>query len=141
MDFISLDIIPKEAPEAPLGPTTMILQDGSSPLPFYRTIVFKTIAILLFVSILCFPQPEWLLVVVQHPIGALALASLVSIALLPEVEWWIVIISIGVAYLVFALTGLIEQNLETKRQKQQQKNEAAAAAAAQAQQNSSDELL
>lgn len=114
MDFISLDVIPKGGLES--SATTSTFHTVSSQLPLHHTVAFKAIAIILFVSILCFPQPEWLLVLVQHPIGALALASLVSIAFLPEVEWWVVVLSVGATYLLFALTGLIESNLETKRQ-------------------------
>lgn len=64
MDFISLDVIPKETASASQGAAVIALHDGSSHMPFYRTVVFKAFAVILFVSVLCFPQPEWLLVVV-----------------------------------------------------------------------------
>lgn len=108
MDFVSLDILPKE----PTFETS-----SSIHVPFYKSNIFKAIAIILFVSILCFPQPEWLITMLSHPVGALALASFVSLALLPELEWWVIIIAVCVTYLLFAITGLIESNLETRRKK------------------------
>lgn len=53
----------------------------------------------------------------SHPVGAMAMASVVALALLPELEWWIVLIAVGVMYLLFAITGMIESNLETRRKK------------------------
>jgi amino acid transporter len=53
----------------------------------------------------------------SHPVGAMILASFVALALLPELEWWVVLLAVGVTYLVFAITGMIESNLEHKRKK------------------------
>ena len=116
MDFISLDVIPKESQfDSPIELATTKVAPTAPP--FYASSVYKGIMLILFVSILCFPQPEWLVAMLSHPVGALALASLVALALLPEIEWWIIVIGVGVVYILFAITGMIESNLEHRRKK------------------------
>ena len=114
MDFISLDVIPKMETEVIATPST---------LPFYRTIVFKASVLISFISILCFPQPEWLMTLLHHPIGAIILASLVSLVLIPELDWWVVVLSVIVVYILLAITGLIETNLDNRRKRIEQKKE------------------
>ena len=128
-DFISLDIEPKmKSLDAPKVIAT-VANISVDRIPWYRTQVFRSIAILLFLCIMAFPQPEWLLTMLQHPVGGISLVWGVGIALLPDVEWWMIGIGALVGYLVLAVSGLIETNLELKKQKvlkddiKQKKNE------------------
>ena len=113
MDFISLDLEPK--PVADVLPETSSNFEESAP--FYRSTLFKASILIVFIAIMCFPHPKWLSFVVGFPIGAILLACTVAIVLLPELEWWVVIIAVVSVYLLMALTGMIEMNLDTKRKK------------------------
>ena len=68
-----------------------------------------------FLIVVCFPQPNWLNVIISHPIGSILLASMVSIALLPEIDWWVIVLALVVVYCLLSLTNIIENNLEEKR--------------------------
>jgi hypothetical protein len=117
MDFVSLDIMPKETVSStpsspPLSGVSVSTVPSVAPVPFYRTLLFQAFIVITFISVLCFPQPEWLSIVLRHPIGSLLLASAISIVLLPEIEWWVVILGVLVAYIFIAMTGLIEGNIQ-----------------------------
>lgn len=106
-DLLSLDMEPKQA-SAPSQPSNEV---------WYKTSVFRGVAIVTFLCIMTLPQPEWLQVILQHPIGGIALAWATGVAMLPELEWWVVGLGVLGGYIVFVVSGLIETNLEQKRKK------------------------
>ena len=107
MDFVSLDmdLVGKQ-----MQPTV-----STTSIPFYKTLLFKAVSIMFFLIVVCFPQPNWLNVIISHPIGSILLASMVSIALLPEIDWWVIVLALIVVYCLLSLTNIIENNLEEKR--------------------------
>ena len=108
MDFVSLDM--------DLVGKQMTPNVSTTSEPFHKTLLFKAIALLCFLVVVCFPQPNWLNSIISHPIGSILLASIVGISLLPEIDWWIIVLSLIVAYCLLQLTNIIENNLEEKRQ-------------------------
>ena len=95
---------------------------GNSTI-WYRTPIYKAIAIIGFLIIMAFPQPEWLSTILTHPIGGILLAWGVGLALIPELEWWVIGLGVLAGYIILALSGLIETNLQSKRQAIQKKEE------------------
>jgi hypothetical protein len=114
-DFVSLDLEPKM--EVVASSTNVIAKEMSHSTVWYRTDIFKTIAVVVFLSVMAFPQPEWLQTILQHPVGSLVVAWGVGVALLPEIEWWIVGLSVLSGYIVLSVSGLIEKNIDVKRQR------------------------
>ena len=95
---------------------------GNSTI-WYRTPIYKAIAIIGFLIIMAFPQPEWLSTILTHPIGGILLAWGVGLALIPELEWWVIGLGVLAGYIILALSGLIETNLQNKRQAIQKKED------------------
>jgi hypothetical protein len=113
-DFISLDLEPKEPMmEAP----SMNTNSGGSlnSTVWYKTPIYKAVAIIGFLIIMAFPHPEWLSAILTHPVGGILLAWGVGLALIPELEWWVIGLGVLSGYIILALSGLIETNLQNKR--------------------------
>ena len=120
-DFISLDLEPKMSGTP--SPTAVIFKDLSHSTVWYRTNIFKAIAVISFLCVMAFPQPDWLQNLLQHPVGGLIFAWGISVALLPEIEWWIVGLGVLSGYIVISVSGLIESNIDSKRQRIEQETE------------------
>ena len=121
-DLVSLDLEPKGPEAPPASSSSFSLGSGV----WYRTSVFKGIAIIIFLVVMSFPHPEWLQTILAHPVGGIAFAWGVGVALVPELEWWIVGLGVLSGYLLLVLSGIIETNIETKRssKKEKEKEEA-----------------